>query len=63
MKIIRWWKNYELVPGVTWCCVEGEATSEGGFIDQIIECVKTRTDFDYEIIEQVDTVVDSRGTK
>lgn len=62
MKILRYWKQVELLPGVTYFLVNSEVTSDKAFFDQIYKAVK-ESDFDYVVIERTEIAVDYRGER
>lgn len=60
MKILRYWKRVELLPGVMFLLVDKEVNSDQAFFDNIYKAVK-KTDFDYVLIERTEVAADYRG--
>lgn len=62
MKILRYWKQVQLLPGVTYFLVDKEVTSDQGFFEHVYKAVK-ESDFDYVVIERTEIAADYRGER
>jgi hypothetical protein len=60
MKILKWWKEVELMPGVRYKIVNGEVNSNQQFFESILEAVRNSS-FDYTLTSRSEVVEEDRG--
>lgn len=61
MKIFKWWKIIEIMPGITFEVARGEIASDHSFFNQTVAAIKDKTDMDYMLLERTEAVADYRG--